>query len=225
MNRKILTLLTSLALIAGALLSGCSSATGTASASSGLTTASKLALGTLKLEGSSNAVTADEAKQLLTLWQGYQSLTSSDTTAQVELDALVKQIQSSMSAAQTSAIQAMDLTDQSLNETLSSMASSAPASTPGVSSASSSASSASGMLSGGSNGMPSGAPSGAPPSGSGEMPAGGDSSGVSDVLNGTASQGTASATQTPAQSGTAHVNPILLQAVIQLLETRSQAAG
>jgi hypothetical protein len=49
--------------------------------------------------------------------------------------------------------------------------------------------------------------------------------GMGDILNGTASQSTPSTTQSPAGAGVAQVNPILLQALIHLLETRSQSAG
>ena len=76
------------------LLAGCSSVSAaTVSVSNSLSGATKLALGTLKLEGTSQAVTAAQASELLTLWQGYKSLDNSDTSSQVELDALVKQIQ------------------------------------------------------------------------------------------------------------------------------------
>ena len=54
--------------------------------------AKRQALGTLKLEGTDQVVTASQAGQLLTLWQAYQSLSNSDTSSQVELEALVKQI-------------------------------------------------------------------------------------------------------------------------------------
>jgi hypothetical protein len=217
-------------------LVGCSSSSATLSASSELTTVSKLALGILKLENTSTAVTADQAKQLLTLWQAYQSLANNDTTSQVELDALVSQIEGSLTDAQLKAIDAMGLTDQSINETLSTwgagVSSNSPSGTPAASALSqSSASSAlpsagsSGASSSGSSGMPSGTPGGAPPSGSGGMVPGGDSSGVSDILNGSSLQSSADATQSPAATGSAQVNPMLLQAVIRLMETRSQSAG
>ena len=77
------------------LLSACgSAATSTTSNPQGTASAQvmplpeKLALGTLKLEGTANAVTAKQASDLLPLWQVYSSLITSDTAAQEEKDAL-----------------------------------------------------------------------------------------------------------------------------------------
>lgn len=71
--------------------------------------ASALAVGTIKLDSTSTAVTADEAAQLIPLWQGLQSLMNSDTAAQAEVKGVVNQIQSTMTAEQLSAIKAMNL--------------------------------------------------------------------------------------------------------------------
>jgi len=209
MKTKFTILMVVITLVA-TLLAGCNNTTSTASASSGLSTASRVALGTLKLEGTSQAVTASQAVQLLTLWQGYQSLSTSDTTSQVERDALVKQIEGTMTSDQTNAIDAMDLTDQSVSETLSTLSGNASSGTP---LSTPSASSTSGLSN-------PGAPSGGP----GGMPPGGDSSGLSDILSGASEQTTLSATQSPATSVSVQVNPILLQALILLLQTRSQAS-
>ena len=137
MKTNFTTLITLITLLA-ILLVGCSSAsTTTVSASSGLSNATKLAIATLKLEDTSQAVTTSQAAELLTLWEGYQSLSNSDTTSQVELDALVKQIQAAMTSEQIKAIDAMDLTDQSVSEVMSTLGGSesaiAPASTPSTS--------------------------------------------------------------------------------------------
>ncbi|MBL8107970.1 MAG: hypothetical protein JNJ72_20545, partial [Anaerolineales bacterium] len=48
----------------------------------------KLVIGTLNLKGTGNAVTPEQAKELLPLWQVYLSLLKSDTAAQEEIDAL-----------------------------------------------------------------------------------------------------------------------------------------
>ena len=84
--------------MAGLLLTACASATttSTVSTSNNLSTAAELVLGTLKLEGTNATVTSTQATQLLTLWEGYQSLSDSDTSSQVEVEALVKQIQGTM---------------------------------------------------------------------------------------------------------------------------------
>jgi hypothetical protein len=76
-----------------------------------LSTELELVVGTFKLDGTDNAVTTEQAEQLVTLWQAYQSLGISDTTASEELAALVKQIQSTMTTAQKDAITAMNLTN------------------------------------------------------------------------------------------------------------------
>jgi hypothetical protein len=72
----------------------------------------KLAVGTLKLEGTPNAVTAKQAADLLPLWQVYSSLITSDTAAQEEKDALAQQIQDTMTSAQVSAIDGLNLTQR-----------------------------------------------------------------------------------------------------------------
>ncbi len=69
----------------------------------------QLILGTLKLDGTELEVTADQASKLLTLWKAFRSLSTSDTTAEEELDAVINQIQKTMTAEQLDTIQAMDL--------------------------------------------------------------------------------------------------------------------
>ncbi len=61
-----------------------------------LNPASQLAVGTLNLKTTSYAVTADQAATLLPLWEGLKSLSSSSNFSQQEYDALVKQIQGTM---------------------------------------------------------------------------------------------------------------------------------
>ena len=75
---------------------------------------SQEAIGTFKLEGTAQAVTAKQAAELLPLWQVYESLSQSDTAAQAEVDALVEQIQGTMTKEQNAAIQAMNLTPQDM---------------------------------------------------------------------------------------------------------------
>ena len=70
----------------------------------------QLLVGTFKLEGTSNAVDANEAASLIPLWQAYAQLTSSNTAAQAEIDAVVSQIQTTMTPQQTQAIAALKLT-------------------------------------------------------------------------------------------------------------------
>ena len=53
----------------------------------------EMVVGTFKLEGTDNAVTADQAAKLLPLWQVYKDLSASTSAAQEEVDALAEQIQ------------------------------------------------------------------------------------------------------------------------------------
>lgn len=79
---------------------------------------SQLIVGTLKLADTELAVDADQAADLVPLWQAVQTLSQSETTAVVELDALLKQIQEAMSAEQIQAIAAMKLTSADLQTTM-----------------------------------------------------------------------------------------------------------
>ncbi len=72
----------------------------------------QLLIGTIKLEETDLAVSADQASQLLPLWQAYKELISSDTAAQAEIDAVVSQIQNTMTQQQIQAITDMSLTRQ-----------------------------------------------------------------------------------------------------------------
>lgn len=80
-----------------------------------------LILGTLKLEDTDQAITADQASELLVLWKAMRVLSSSDTTSQAELDALFQQIKDTMTADQLSAIEAMNISTDNLSETIQSL--------------------------------------------------------------------------------------------------------
>ena len=71
-----------------------------------------LLLGTLELEGTRQAVTPEQASQLLMLWKAVQSLAGSDTTSDVEMEALTHQIETTMTSEQLAAIAEMDLTQE-----------------------------------------------------------------------------------------------------------------
>lgn len=73
-----------------------------------------LVIGTFKLQGTSNALTPTQAAALVPLWQAYAQLTSSNTAAQAEIDAVVTQIQTTMTPQQVQAITAMKLTRQDM---------------------------------------------------------------------------------------------------------------
>ena len=89
-------------------------ATAPAATSNTLPLEGRLLVGTLKLESTSLAITADQAGQLLPLWETLQSLASSGTAASQEVDAVVSQIESTLSAQQLSSITDMNLTQQDL---------------------------------------------------------------------------------------------------------------
>jgi hypothetical protein len=76
----------------------------------------RLALGTFFLENTALAVQAEQADQLLPLWQVYQTLVNSDTASQVEISALENQIQETMLAEQMEAIEAMQFDNEDLGE-------------------------------------------------------------------------------------------------------------
>ena len=70
----------------------------------------QLSAGTFKLEGTELAVDAAQAADLIPLWQVLNSLNESDAAAPEEIDALVSQIQETMTTEQVNAIIAMQLT-------------------------------------------------------------------------------------------------------------------
>jgi hypothetical protein len=76
-----------------------------------LPAATQLVLGTFLLEGTSNAVTPDQAKTLLPLWQALQNGAVQGTT---EVNAVLGQIERAMTAEQVQAIAALQLTQENM---------------------------------------------------------------------------------------------------------------
>jgi hypothetical protein len=74
----------------------------------------QILIGTFKLDGTAQAVTAQQAAKLIPLWQVYKDLSGSDTAAQEEIDGLVQQIQDTMTPEQMKAISDMHLTRQDI---------------------------------------------------------------------------------------------------------------
>lgn len=109
-----------LTILAGLVLVACSSSNGSNSTQNGdpgtgpLSSPLDLLVGTFRLEGTDNAVTAEQAAALIPLWQAYSSLSASDTAAPQEIDALVQQIHEAMTAGQLTAIEDMKLTGQDM---------------------------------------------------------------------------------------------------------------
>lgn len=76
---------------------------------------SQLAYGTLKLADTPNAITSDQAKTLIPLWQAVISLSGDTTTASEELTAVQDQITAAMTTEQLRAIAGMQITNAGLN--------------------------------------------------------------------------------------------------------------
>jgi len=207
--------------------SGMNSAQGTTS----LSEVNKLLVGTLRLEDTDQAVSAEEATQLLPLWQAYRALSNSDTAAEAEVDALIKQIQSTMTSDQIQAIEAMNLSSQDMMDLMQAaggpMAQGTPnpQSTPGFDIPS--------------GGFPSGNPpsgsAGSPPSGStggfrggGAMPGdgglviqGSGAGGDTMMIQGTPDPSMQATAQARFSTQASQVNTILLDVLIQQLQEKA----
>lgn len=75
----------------------------------------KLAMGTLQLEGTDLAVTAQQAKDLLPLWKAVKSLSASQTASSDEIQALYRQIEETMAPEQVQTIEEMNLDQEALD--------------------------------------------------------------------------------------------------------------
>jgi hypothetical protein len=76
----------------------------------------QLALGTLELNQTELAVSAEQAQTLLPLWQALRSTQQAGGTAQAEVSALLTQIESSMTPEQLKTIAAMKLLQSDMQE-------------------------------------------------------------------------------------------------------------
>ena len=74
----------------------------------------QLAFGTLQLESSPEAVTAEQAQALLPLWQAIVALNGAETTATEELTAVQDQIAEALTPAQLRAIAGQQITNAAL---------------------------------------------------------------------------------------------------------------
>ena len=183
-----------------------------AAASTPLDAESKLALGTLKLEGTKQAIDPKMAASLIPLWQLLYQLKSSTSSAPQEVTAVVDQIKATMTSDQVSTINNMTLTQadiftafQQANESNGTTGTGTSGSTGGNR--------------GGGGGFPGGPGGGGPPGGGipggGGFPGGGAGGGAST-----------SSTQTPAQVAQAAqarqnaTSSLLINQVIKLLESK-----
>ncbi len=76
----------------------------------------QLLVGTLLLEETPNAVTAEQAQELLPLWQMLRSLQQSGTASQMETDAVLNQIRAAMTPEQLAAIKDKQLSPTSMRD-------------------------------------------------------------------------------------------------------------
>jgi len=114
----IFTLILSALLIASCGATAATSSTGDIYTSANLPTdyenampvRNQLAIGTTKLDGTAQAVTPEQAKKLLPLYQALRGTTTSGGASQEEISALLSQIESTMTADQLSAIRDIKLT-------------------------------------------------------------------------------------------------------------------
>lgn len=74
----------------------------------------QLAVGTLKLQDTPNAVDVQTAGQLLPLWEAVRTMSADSSSSPQEVRALYKQIGETMAPAQIQAIAAMQLTQQDI---------------------------------------------------------------------------------------------------------------
>jgi hypothetical protein len=119
---KLIAVLVGMAMLISACGSGSNSAAATQTASAQTTTgmnadtplSARLAIGTLELEDTELAVTAEQAKTLLPLWKAVRSMSSSDTATQAEIQAIYDQIQEAMTAEQIAAIEAVNMTPEEM---------------------------------------------------------------------------------------------------------------
>jgi hypothetical protein len=202
--KKLLPLLLIVLTIVLSACSNSSASTTLASTENGLPIAAQLAVGTLKLAGTNQAVTAEQAEVLVVYWETYKQLTQSETAAQAEYDGLIAQIEETLSAEQLQAITEMNITQQDVFASMQGVT---------VTTSSSSTVSAS-SRSAGDGTMPAGGPpadGGAPPDGG--MPA--------DMAGAASSSGTDQTQRSQAgasMEATAGVPSALIEAVIQSLQ-------
>jgi hypothetical protein len=161
----------------------------------------QLAVGTLKLQGTPDEIDAQTAAKLLPLWKAVYSLGNSDTTSKLEMQAIYKQIQETMTADQINTIAEMKITPEVTSQVVQEL---------GLAAAASPAAAATGSTSQAGSAMAAGDPGmGGPPDGMGAIigPDGGQPQ-MSDT------------TQSITVSSTS-LDQTIYEAVITLLKTKA----
>ena len=208
------------------------SVTNSAQGTTSLSEVNKLLVGTLRLEDTDQAVSAEEAAQLLPLWQAYRALSNSDTAAEAEVDALIKQIQTTMTSDQIQAIEAMNLTSQDIMDLMQAAGGPMARGTPNPQSTPGFDIPSGGFPSGnppsGSAGNPPSGSAGGPPSGStggfqggGVVIQGPGAGGDTMMIQGTPDPSMQATAQARFSTQASQVNTILLDVLIQQLQEKA----
>lgn len=92
----------------------------------------QLAYGIIQLDGTPNAVTAEQARTLVPLWQAIIVLSGETTTASEEITAVQDQIVAALTSGQLQAIAVMQLTTADLNSFYAQYGITVPTPVPGV---------------------------------------------------------------------------------------------
>ncbi len=183
--------------------------TNSAFANRPLTPEARLALGTIKLEGTPQAVDPAEAAKLLPLWQLLAQLLGSSSSAPQEVTAVLDQIRSTMDQSQVQDIGSMQLTSADMASVFQQARQS-----------SSSGGAAAGATNGGGGGRGGGgvffAGGGFPGGGFG----GAGATGANRTGAGTNGSSTTASTAEAAQQASNQISLILVNQVVQMLESR-----
>ena len=175
-------------------------------ASTPLNPESKLALGTIKLEGTKQAVDPKMAASLVPLWQLLFQLNSTSSSAPQEVAAVVDQIKTTMTPEQLNTINSMTLTQADIFTAF--QQANGSGGTTG----------ATGGNRGGGFAFGGGGPGGGGPGGGGGIPGGARAGGTGSTTTTTASS--AQATAQAAQARQSATSNLLINQVIKLLETK-----
>ncbi|MCC6146026.1 MAG: hypothetical protein IT308_00505 [Anaerolineaceae bacterium] len=193
-------------------LAACSSPAAATTAQTGASSSetalqSNLAVGTLKLEGTDQAVTAEQARELLPLWKAVKTLSGDDTISAEEIQALYDQIQETMSAGQIQAISQMSLTQQDLTALMADLGIERNAGAGGLTDEQRATRIAQRQSQGSGGGFAGGIPGGAMPMGGGGPPAGFTGGANAQVTPGA---GQAAASQSfPTNRSTLFLDPLI----------------
>jgi hypothetical protein len=174
----------------------------------------QLAIGTLKLEGTTQEVTAEQAAKLLPLWQEAYSMSQSSENKSADLELIFTQIQAVMTSEQMATIQSMEVG----SEEMAALAQSLGIELPSMKMATLTPDQQATMQAAGQNGRPpgNGGPGGGNPAPQGTPPAGGNTA-TQGISPADGAQPTAGRGNPPPAGGRGELERAFFQAVINLL--------